>query len=200
MDPVYDEFIMVEKGGVLDRLLDTPLLQRLRYIRQLGPCYYVYPGAEHTRFQHSLGVMWLSRKAINYLRRCISIKPSASAYNYIAYIYANKGENLKQAEGYVKKALRVNPNEPAYLDTYGWVLFKEKRYQKACKYLSEALRLKDDPVINEHYGECLFKLKRYNEAKRHLLKALKAFKKNPSILREERGIDRRASEILKNLP
>ena len=69
MDPVYDEFIMIERGSVLDKVLDTPLLQRLRYIRQLGPCYYVYPGAEHTRFQHSLGVMWLSEKAVGYLRK-----------------------------------------------------------------------------------------------------------------------------------
>ncbi|MEO2068156.1 MAG: HD domain-containing protein [Desulfurobacteriaceae bacterium] len=67
MDPVYDEFILVERGGILEKILDSFYLQRLRYIRQLGPCYYVYPGAEHSRFQHSLGVMWLSRKAINFL-------------------------------------------------------------------------------------------------------------------------------------
>ncbi len=68
MDPVYDEFIMVERGGALEKILDSFYLQRLRYIRQLGPCYYVYPGAEHTRFQHSIGVMWLARKALNFLK------------------------------------------------------------------------------------------------------------------------------------
>lgn len=68
MDPVYDEFIMVERGSLLERILDSYYLQRLRYIRQLGPCHYVYPGAEHTRFQHSLGVMWLAKKALNFLR------------------------------------------------------------------------------------------------------------------------------------
>jgi HD superfamily phosphohydrolase len=68
MDPVYDEFIMVERGGVLEKILDSFHLQRLRYIRQLGPCYHVYPGAEHTRFQHSIGVMWLARKALNFLK------------------------------------------------------------------------------------------------------------------------------------
>ncbi len=68
MDPVYDEFIVIERGSIFEKLLDSFYLQRLRYIRQLGPCYYVYPGAEHTRFQHSIGVMWLARKAINFLR------------------------------------------------------------------------------------------------------------------------------------
>lgn len=68
MDPVYDEFILVERGSPVEKALKSSLLQRLRYIRQLGPCYLVYPGAEHTRFQHSLGVMWLVRKTLNFLK------------------------------------------------------------------------------------------------------------------------------------
>ncbi len=42
-------------------LLDSPLLQRLRYIRQLGAAHWVYPGAVHTRFEHLLGAMHLVR-------------------------------------------------------------------------------------------------------------------------------------------
>src|SRR4051812_29226806 len=38
-------------------LLDSPLLQRLRTIRQLGVVHWVYPGAVHTRFEHTLGVL-----------------------------------------------------------------------------------------------------------------------------------------------
>lgn len=68
MDPVYEEFILVERGASVDKVLKSSPLQRLRYIRQLGPCYLVYPGAEHTRFQHSLGVYWLVEKAFNYLK------------------------------------------------------------------------------------------------------------------------------------
>jgi HD superfamily phosphohydrolase len=41
-------------------VLDSPALQRLRYIRQLGFSYLVYPGANHTRFEHSLGTMYLA--------------------------------------------------------------------------------------------------------------------------------------------
>jgi len=67
MDPVYDEFIMVERDSPFSRVIDSSLMQRLRYIRQLGPCYYVYPGAEHTRFQHSLGVFWLAKKSLSFL-------------------------------------------------------------------------------------------------------------------------------------
>ena len=41
-------------------ILDTPLLQRLRRIRQLAMAYLVYPGAVHTRFDHTLGVLGIT--------------------------------------------------------------------------------------------------------------------------------------------
>jgi hypothetical protein len=56
-DPVHG-YIEVEDFTL--RLLDSPVLQRLRYIRQLGFSYLVYPGANHTRFEHSLGTMFLA--------------------------------------------------------------------------------------------------------------------------------------------
>ena len=47
--------------------LDTPQMQRLRGIRQLGAAYYVYPGAQHTRFEHCLGTLWMARRIIGHL-------------------------------------------------------------------------------------------------------------------------------------
>lgn len=56
-DPVHG---YVELEDFALSLLDSPALQRLRYIRQLGFSYLVYPGANHTRFEHSLGTMYLA--------------------------------------------------------------------------------------------------------------------------------------------
>jgi len=56
-DPVHG-YIEMEDFAL--KLLDSPVLQRLRYVRQLGFSFLVYPGANHTRFEHSLGTMFLA--------------------------------------------------------------------------------------------------------------------------------------------
>lgn len=63
-DSVHDH---IEVGGVARALLDTPEVQRLRHIKQLGTVSLVYPSANHTRFEHSLGVYHLAREALSRL-------------------------------------------------------------------------------------------------------------------------------------
>ncbi|MDQ8164370.1 MAG: HD domain-containing protein [Gemmatimonadota bacterium] len=53
---------------VAARLLDTPPMQRLRYVRQLGLAHLVYPGATHSRFEHAVGAYHLARRALANLR------------------------------------------------------------------------------------------------------------------------------------
>ncbi|KAM9121212.1 deoxynucleoside triphosphate triphosphohydrolase SAMHD1 isoform 4-T4 [Pangshura tecta] len=56
-DPIHGH---IEIHPLLVRIIDTPQFQRLRYIKQLGGTYYVFPGASHNRFEHSLGVGYLA--------------------------------------------------------------------------------------------------------------------------------------------
>ena len=49
------------------RLVDSPAFQRLRYVRQLGLAFLVYPGATHSRFEHALGTYHLARRALSLL-------------------------------------------------------------------------------------------------------------------------------------
>ncbi|KAM6961195.1 deoxynucleoside triphosphate triphosphohydrolase SAMHD1-like [Aplochiton taeniatus] len=58
----------IELPPLLVRIIDTPQFQRLRYIKQLGAGYYVYPGACHNRFEHSIGVAHLAGKFLRSLR------------------------------------------------------------------------------------------------------------------------------------
>ena len=64
-DPVHG-FITIDDDLLL-RLLSHPWVQRLRRIRQLGMTSLVYPGAQHTRFQHATGAMHLMQLALDTL-------------------------------------------------------------------------------------------------------------------------------------
>ncbi|GAO28002.1 HD domain-containing protein [Geofilum rubicundum] len=66
-DPVHG-FISIP-GELLFDLIEHPYLQRLRWIKQLGMTALVYPGATHTRFQHTLGCMHLMSEAVETLRQ-----------------------------------------------------------------------------------------------------------------------------------
>lgn len=73
-DPVHG-FINIPVDLIFD-LIEHPVFQRLRRIKQLGLTYYVYPGATHTRFQHTLGAVHLMNQAITHLRlKHIEISP-----------------------------------------------------------------------------------------------------------------------------
>lgn len=56
-DPIHKN---IHVSDICIRFIDTPEVQRLRRIKQLGLTYLAYPGATHTRFEHSLGVMYLA--------------------------------------------------------------------------------------------------------------------------------------------
>ena len=60
-DPLWDN-IRIDRAALT--ALDTPVVQRLRYVRQVGHSFLVYPGATHTRFEHALGAYHLTRRAI----------------------------------------------------------------------------------------------------------------------------------------
>lgn len=74
MEPAYAKIIndpvhgFIEIPAFMLELIDTPVFQRLRRIKQLGLSCIVYPGAVHTRFHHALGAMHLTRMALDVLR------------------------------------------------------------------------------------------------------------------------------------
>ncbi|MEE8061015.1 MAG: HD domain-containing protein [Gemmatimonadales bacterium] len=63
-DPLWDNIRLDEAAMAV---LDAPVVQRLRYVRQLGHAFLVYPGATHSRFEHALGTYHLTRQALTIL-------------------------------------------------------------------------------------------------------------------------------------
>jgi len=89
-DPVYG-FIRIP-GDIIFDLIEHPWFQRLRNIKQLGLTSFVYPGANHTRFQHALGALHLMDMAINTLRsKGIEISSAEEEAAYIAILLHDSG-------------------------------------------------------------------------------------------------------------
>ena len=65
-DPLWDN---IQLDAAALSVLDTPPLQRLRYVRQLGHAFLVYPGATHSRFEHALGAYHLAGRALTVLQQ-----------------------------------------------------------------------------------------------------------------------------------
>ena len=89
-DPVYG-FIPITDDIIFD-VIEHPFFQRLRRIKQLGLTHLVYPGALHTRFQHSLGAMYLMGRAVAELRmKGHEISPEEAASAQIAMLLHDIG-------------------------------------------------------------------------------------------------------------
>jgi HD superfamily phosphohydrolase len=73
-DPLWDN-IRLDRPALL--ALDTPTVQRLRYVRQVGHAFLVYPGATHTRFEHALGAYHLTKRALAALEERGELDPAS---------------------------------------------------------------------------------------------------------------------------
>lgn len=93
-DPVHGLIAIDEgspEGRVLVRLIDTPEVQRLRRIRQLGLAHYAFQGAEHSRFTHSVGALHLMGKLLDQLARGYTIDSELAFYARVAALLHDIG-------------------------------------------------------------------------------------------------------------
>ncbi|MFC1668504.1 tetratricopeptide repeat protein [Chlamydiota bacterium] len=82
----------------------------------------------------------------------------ADAYNYLGYLWIEKGINLNQAIIFIKKALSLEPENGEYLDSLGWALYKKGNVEEALYYLKKAYqKIPSDAVIAYHLGEAFLK-------------------------------------------
>ena len=82
---------------------------------------------------------------------------NVQANNDLGYLWADQGKHLDRAKGMIETALKAEPENPAYLDSLGWVEFKLKNYEAAVEHLKKATTVKngDDSTIHDHLGDAL---------------------------------------------
>lgn len=91
------------------------------------------------------------------LRAIIASEPdNSTAINALGYTLANRTERYEEAYALIAQALEMQPQEPAILDSMGWVLYRMNRYQEALDYLTRAYAEFPDPEVAAHLGEVLW--------------------------------------------
>ncbi|TVS09979.1 MAG: hypothetical protein EA419_11875 [Wenzhouxiangella sp.] len=101
---------------------------------------------------------------------------NAMALNALGYTLTDRTGRHREAYRLIRRALDLQPEEPAILDSMGWVYFRLGRPETALGYLERALAGEDNPEIAAHLGEVLWHLDRSEEAQ-ELLQA--AWKRHP---------------------
>jgi tetratricopeptide (TPR) repeat protein len=85
---------------------------------------------------------------------------NAPALNFLGYLFADHNMNLDEALVMIRRAIELDPENGAYIDSMGWVLYRLGRLAEARTHLERALRLTGgDPVIHEHLGDVYNDLK-----------------------------------------
>ncbi|MGH9721219.1 MAG: tetratricopeptide repeat protein [Bryobacteraceae bacterium] len=99
---------------------------------------------------------------------------NAGALNYLGYMLADRSVRLDEALGLIQKALALDPDNGAYLDSLGWVYYRLNKLGEAENYLRRSLeRTGNDPTVHEHLGDVYFKQGRIKEAITHWQKSLR---------------------------
>ncbi|MGH9715722.1 MAG: tetratricopeptide repeat protein [Candidatus Acidiferrales bacterium] len=93
-------------------------------------------------------------------RKVLDVNPdNAEVLNDYGYMLADRGVRVEEATSLIQRALKVDPNNGAYLDSLGWAYFKQNRLTEAEEYLRKAIeRQGKDPTILGHLGDVYLKL------------------------------------------
>lgn len=146
----YSEALPFLEKGL--QLTDDKIALKVQFYSYLADCYYSLDSVE---------------KAFTMFDQVLKINPDdIIVLNNYAYYLSLRNERLDLAEKMSSKAVSMESDNPTYLDTYAWVLFKRGNYSQARFYMKLALEKTKEPsgVLYEHYGDILFKNDKPEEA------------------------------------
>ena len=138
------------------------------------------------------------KRAETYLRRAIELSDEEEvpdAYNALGYLYAEQGINLDEAATLVRRALKSVPKSGAYLDSLGFIYFKQGKLDAAIENLEQALHyLPDTPVILLHLADAYLRKGLKQKALQTLEQAV-LLEPNNAELRQRLERSRQPSEV-----
>jgi len=111
-------------------------------------------------------------------RKALELNPKdAGALNYLGYMLADRNVRLEEAYDLIKRAVDLEPENGAYLDSLGWVYFRQGKLDDARGLLERALERMPDPTVHDHLGDVYLKLGKTKEAIAQWQDSLREFQK-----------------------
>ena len=105
-----------------------------------------------------------------------------NALNAYGYVLTNYSNNYKKAYKLIKKAIKLDPDNPAIIDSYGWILYRMGKYEEAEEELNRAYQLYKDPEIAFHLIKVLLKTNKKERAKNIFTEARVLFMDNKYLI------------------
>ncbi len=107
---------------------------------------------------------------------------NASALNALGYTLADHNTRIDEALGYITKALEIRPDDPAVMDSMGWVHFRLGNFAEAETYLRKAFGILEDAEIAGHLVELLWAQGKYDEANKVMSNMIERYPEDEYIL------------------
>ena len=170
---LLDEFAAKERSEALDvEFAKAALLDDTGHaaeaIALLQLALERYPNHPGVRYQIALiqDKSGKTKESVRNFESLLKERPEdASLLNALGYSLADRNQKLPRAETLIRKALEASPDNPAFLDSLGWVRFRRGDIPGALPYLERAYRIFPDPEIASHWGELLWVSGKQSEAR-----------------------------------
>ncbi len=124
-------------------------------------------------------------KAAELFRKCIELDPADAgrAYNYLGYMWTEQNTNLEEAAQLIRRALELEPGNGAYIDSLGWLYYKQGKFPEALTELMRAAEAIEEPdaVVFEHIADACDKLGKKSEAALYWQKSLQLDPHNKAV-------------------
>ncbi|NLA22236.1 MAG: tetratricopeptide repeat protein, partial [Candidatus Marinimicrobia bacterium] len=178
-----DPSFLLAQGSIYNTLRDYQSAEKvLLKTLQIEP--------NNVQAQHLLAAIWDMLKKYS---QCDSLyeviirhnPDDVIALNNYAYSLAVRGERLDEALKMVDLALVKEPNNASYLDTKGWILYRQKKYKEAIKYIQKSLEIEQDNAeVLEHLGDVYQALRQPKKARTYYQRAAEIDKNNENLKRK----------------
>lgn len=152
--------------------------------RLLGQGLAAYPGNASLRYSQALVYQQQGRlrRAVSVLEGLVRDRPDdPTMLNALGYLLTDRFSRHDEARGYIQKALALDPDNPAIIDSMGWVLYKLGDYAGALDYLERAFRLDEDPEIAAHLIDTHLALGQQSQARELLESSLAEHPDSPHL-------------------